>query len=525
MTTPTLSGDSWTLFNGDCVPVVSELPDASVHLCVHSPPFANLYTYSDSMADMGNCANSKEFCEHYAYLIRQLYRVTVSGRLCAVHCKDLPAYRNRDGYSGLVDFPGDLIRTFQECGWDFHSRVTVWKCPVTERERTNNNGLLHKTVVRDSSQIRQGMADYVLVFRKTPPASEGNLSAVPIRRPDGFSRFVGDPEADPWSTSWHPSPYARLGGSTDDSITVWRRYAEPVWWDINQMDVLNFKVATEGDDEKHICPLQLGLIRRVVELWSQPGDVVLSPFAGIGSEGVVSIQEGRRFIGVELKESYFRLAGKYLRIAERDGKQPTLFGEDHFDETPVVQAVSAQAPDNGPGRSPGEPSAASEAGTDCLGQMGPHPSNGEDHGAIRSVEPEAEATAVCGADQPAEATDLPAGILERGLPLPDGGRDGVVATEAEEAAPDPLLESARRAVWEWAVAKGQRKHPGLDQILAEVVIVNGPKQLDLTDDLHVICYSGLIEGYRGKRKQTIWRAEEAARTLARLAAKAKEVAV
>jgi hypothetical protein len=206
----------------------------------------------------------------------------------------------------------------EEGGWTYHSRVTIWKCPVTERERTNNNGLLHKTVKRDSSQIRQGMADYVIVFRKTPHGEEGNLSDSPLVRAEGFDRWVGDPELNPLESTFHPSKFARVGGDVTgrESIALWRRYAEPVWWDINQTDVLNVELARTDREEKHICPLQIGLIRRAVYLWSASGDVVLSPFAGIGSEGVVSIQEKRKFIGVELSENYFRHASANLAYAE-----------------------------------------------------------------------------------------------------------------------------------------------------------------------------------------------------------------
>lgn len=318
------SGNNWTMVNGDCCEVLKQVPSDSVGFTIFSPPFSSLYIYSDDIADMGNCQDDAEFFEHFAFLTPELLRVTMPGRLVAVHCKDLPLYRNSDGAAGLRDFPGDCIRAMEAVGFTYHSRVTIWKCPVTERERTNNNGLLHKTVMRDSSQIRQGMADYLLVFRKTPPAEGGNLSLVPIARPDGFSRFVGDPDLDPRVFQSHPSKFARTEYDGRDSIALWRRYAEPVWWDINQTDVLNIQVARDSEDEKHICPLQLGVIRRAMFLWSQENDVVLSPFAGIGSEGVVAVQEGRRFIGVELKPSYYDWAVKNLEHAEAYA-QPTLF--------------------------------------------------------------------------------------------------------------------------------------------------------------------------------------------------------
>lgn len=317
--------ESYALYHGDCVRVLSGLPDNSIDFGIHSPPFKGLYIYSSADADMGNCNDDAEFFEHYRYAIRDMLRTTVPGRLCAVHCKDLPQYRGRDGASGLQDFPGEICAAFCKEGWVFHSRVTIWKCPVTERERTNNNGLLHKTVKRDSSQLRQGMADYVLVFRK-PPAGESNLSDKPIERPKGFTAYVGT--SDPRTSDVHPSPYARTGHASDESIDIWRRYAEPVWWDIDQTDVLNCELAREAKDEKHICPLQLGVIERSIALWTNPGDVVFSPFVGIGSEGYVSIKAGRKFVGSELKESYFRQAVKNLNKAVSETNEQVLFSEE-----------------------------------------------------------------------------------------------------------------------------------------------------------------------------------------------------
>jgi hypothetical protein len=325
-------GKNWIMYRGDCVSAVSQFGENQIGFTIFSPPFSQTYIYSDSVCDMGNCADDAEFFEHFGHLIPELYRATIPGRLCAVHCKDLPKYRGTHGQAGLRDFPGMIIAAFEKHGWTFHSRVTIWKCPVTERERTNNNGLLHKTVMRDSSQIRQGMADYVIVMRKPPadqpedaPRLTGNLSAVPIERPNGLDRWVGDPALDPRISDMHPSKYARHGKAGKPSVELWRRYAEPVWWDIDQTDVLNFEMARGNADEKHICPLQLGLIRRCIYLWTLPGDVVLSPFAGIGSEGVVAIEEDRKFIGVELNENYFGHACRYIAQAEDSkGAQMTL---------------------------------------------------------------------------------------------------------------------------------------------------------------------------------------------------------
>lgn len=317
-------GEGWTLYNGDSCQVIKGLPENTIGLSVFSPPFSNLYIYSDSEADMGNCANDDEFFAHFKYLIGEIHRITIPGRLCVVHCKDLPLYRGRDEASGLNDFPGYCIRSFEEFGWTYHSRVTIWKCPVIERERTNNNGLLHKTVKRDSSQIRQGMADYVIAFRKRP-AGDDNLSSEPIVRNNGFTEFIGDPELDPRKTDYHPSPFARTGKAGDDSIDIWRRYAEPVWWDINQTNVLNYELGREDKDEKHICPLQLDLIERCIQLWSNPGDIVFTPFLGIGSEAYCAVKMGRRAIGIELKPSYFQQAVRNVRKAECEVGESMLF--------------------------------------------------------------------------------------------------------------------------------------------------------------------------------------------------------
>ena len=320
--------ENYTLINGDCVDAIQSLPDESIDFGIHSPPFSNLYIYSDSNRDMGNCSSDAEFIEHYKFLIRDMLRATVTGRLCAVHCKDLPKYANRDGTAGLIDFPGMIIKAYEDEGWSFHSRVTIWKCPVTERERTNNNGLLHKTVLRDRSQLRQGMADYLIVFRKPPigtlMSDKPILFDGPQAHEGGFTFYTG--ELDSRESNEHPSKFARKAkGGAMSSVRIWQRYAEPVWWDINQTRVLNYKPATSSQDEKHICPLQMDVIERAIQLWSQPGEVVFSPFAGIGSEGVGAINLERKFAGVELKPEYYELAIKNLTIAENAMQQGKLF--------------------------------------------------------------------------------------------------------------------------------------------------------------------------------------------------------
>lgn len=279
----TKSGDNWTMHRGDCVEVVSEMESDSIGFSVFSPPFASLYTYSNSDRDMGNCRTHSEFFEHFTFLAGQLLRVTKPGRLCSFHCMNLPTSKSRDGFIGISDFRGDLIRIFQNAGWIYHSEVCIWKDPVTAMQRTKALGLLHKQLKKDSCMSRQGIADYVVTMRK------------PGDNPD---RVTNTNESFP--------------------VQLWQQYASPVWMDINPSDTLQYRSAREHDDERHICPLQLEVIRRCIKLWTKPGDLVLSPFAGIGSEGFVSIEQGRKFVGVELKESYFGQACKNLENARPD---------------------------------------------------------------------------------------------------------------------------------------------------------------------------------------------------------------
>jgi len=281
----------WSLYNGDSVEVIRGLPDQSVDLSVYSPPFSSLYTYSASERDMGNAANDAEFLEHYGFLVGELLRITKPGRLCAVHCKDLVDYKGSAGRAGLRDFPGDLIRVHESKGWKYHSRCTVWKSPVVEMQRTKAHGLLYKQLRSDSTFSRMGLAEYVLYFRRW--AAEGE-DVVPVTH-------------------------------TQDSFPLaqWQEWASPVWMTIDQTNVLNVEQARSDRDEKHMCPLQLDLIERVVRLYSNAGEVVFSPFAGIGSEGVVALRCDRRFVGVELKPEYYAHALRNLDAADR---QLGLFG-------------------------------------------------------------------------------------------------------------------------------------------------------------------------------------------------------
>lgn len=303
-TTTTEEGNNFTAHLGDCVEGVSSLGDSSIGFTVFSPPFASLYTYSASDRDMGNCATHDNFYQHFKFLVEQLLRVTMPGRLCSFHCMNLPTSKSRDGFIGIRDFRGKLIQLFEDAGWIFHSEVCIWKDPVISMQRTKAIGLLHKQIKKDSCMSRQGIPDYLVTMRKP-----GDNNA-PV---DGeFDRYIGDNP---------PKP----GGSL--SIDVWQRYASPVWMDINPSDTLQYRSAREHNDERHICPLQLQVIERALELWSNPGDMVLSPFMGIGSEGYVALENKRRFIGFELKESYFKQAVANLRIAEAKAAENSLFPE------------------------------------------------------------------------------------------------------------------------------------------------------------------------------------------------------
>lgn len=278
------SGDNWSLYNGDCVDVVSGLPSQSIDYSIFSPPFASLYTYSNSPRDMGNCRTDAEFFEHFSFLVTELARVMKPGRNVSFHCMQLPTSKERDGYIGLKDFRGELIRCFQQHGFIYASEVVIWKDPVTAMQRTKALGLLHKTVRTNASMCRQGIPDYLITMRAPGEVTD---------------KVTHDPAQYP--------------------VDKWQKAASPVWMDIDPSDTLQYRSAREHDDERHICPLQLDVIRRGVDLWTNPGDIVLSPFAGIGSEGFVALEMGRRFIGAELKESYFNQAAQNLANASKQG--------------------------------------------------------------------------------------------------------------------------------------------------------------------------------------------------------------
>ena len=272
--------NKYAIYNGDSCEIVRAIPDNSIHYTIFSPPFASLYTYSNSDRDMGNSKGDDEFYNHFIFLAKELYRVTMPGRLLSFHCMDLPLMKERDGVIGLKDFPAIIRKIFEDCGFIYHSKVTIWKNPVTEMQRTKALGLLHKQIRKDSTMNRQGIPDYIVTMRKPG---------------DNPERISHTPETFP--------------------VDVWQNYASPVWMDIRQSDTLQKKSAREEKDERHICPLQLEVIQRCIELWTNPNDIVLDPFAGIGSVPYTAVKLGRRGIGVELKESYYNQAVNNLEIA------------------------------------------------------------------------------------------------------------------------------------------------------------------------------------------------------------------
>ena len=285
--------DSYTtarygLYNGDSCELITMFPDDSVGLSVYSPPFASLYTYSNSDRDLGNSRSDDEFFTHFEFIAKELYRILMPGRIMAVHCMQIPAMKERDGYIGIKDFRGDLIRLFQKCGFIYHSEVTVWKNPVTEMQRTKALGLLHKQIKKDSSKSRMGLPDYVIIMRK-----------------DGEN-----PE---------PITHTNENFPVDD----WQEIASPVWMTINQSNTLN-KMFSDEESERHICPLQLDVIERLIRLYSNEGDVVFTPFMGIGSEVYQAVKMDRRGIGVELKREYFQQAVKNMSNLELEKQQMTI---------------------------------------------------------------------------------------------------------------------------------------------------------------------------------------------------------
>lgn len=282
--------DRYALYNGDSCEILKGIPTDSIHYEIYSPPFASLYTYSNSERDLGNCRTHSEFYDQFEFIAAELFRVLMPGRLMSFHCMNLPTSKERDGYIGIKDFRGELIRIFEKQGFIFHSEVCIWKDPVTAMQRTKAIGLLHKQIKKDSTVSRQGIPDYLVTMGKP---------------------------------GINPEPVTHTNETFP--VSVWQKYASPVWMDINPSDTLQYRSAREEKDERHICPLQLGVIRRGINLWTNPGDTVLTPFLGIGSEAVVALEHGRKAVGVELKQSYYQQAVKNCE-AVQEYEQIDLLG-------------------------------------------------------------------------------------------------------------------------------------------------------------------------------------------------------
>lgn len=297
-------GNDWTLHLGDCVDIAREQADESIDYSVYSPPFSSLYTYSNSDRDMGNCTDDAHFMQHYQFLIHELFRMTKPGRLTSFHCMNIPTSKQHHGYIGIRDFRGELIRAHQAEGWIFHSEVCIWKDPVTAMQRTKALGLLYKQIKKDSCMSRMGIPDYVVTMRKPG---------------ENIERVTHTPD--------------------DLPVSEWQKIASPIWSDINPSDTLQFRSAREHNDERHICPLQLDVIRRCLRLWSNPGDLVFSPFAGIGSEGYTALQMGRKFLGAELKRSYWEQA--HRNLARAMDEQGTLFATPQADDDADENSIAA----------------------------------------------------------------------------------------------------------------------------------------------------------------------------------------
>ncbi|MGD8707123.1 MAG: DNA methyltransferase [Nitrosopumilaceae archaeon] len=294
--------DDCILVKGDCVQKIKDIKSESIGYSIFSPPFASLYTYSDHIEDMGNSKNYKQFFQHFSFLVDELYRVIESGRNVSVHCMNIPTRKQFDGYIGLYDFRGDIINLFKEKGFIYHSEVCIWKNPVVAMQRTKALGLLHKQIKKDSTMCRQGLPDYLITFRK-PGENKKPVAGE-------FDHYCGED---------------KFFGNKNMSIEIWQRYASPVWMDINPSNTLQFRNAKDENDEKHICPLQLDVIHRALQLWSIEGDIVLDPFSGIGSTPYESLLLNRLAYAIELKSSYYEEAKKNIKLAVNEKMRKKFF--------------------------------------------------------------------------------------------------------------------------------------------------------------------------------------------------------
>lgn len=317
----------YALYNGDCIEKMAEMPDRMVDMSIYSPPFANMYTYSSSDHDLGNCRNYEEFMEHYEFVVKDLHRLTKPGRFTAVHCMDIP----KNGDNGLVDFPGDIIRLHEANGWKFWDRKNIWKEPLRVAIRTRQRALMHVQLCNDSSKCRGALADYLLIFKKK------GENETPIKHPIGLTNYAGDLDL---MNEVERAEFLHLKteytNHTEDATNrlsqfIWRRYASSAWEDIRANVCLSYKEARDKDDDRHVCPLQLDIVTRTVELYSNPNEVIFTPFMGIGTEVFGAVAAGRKGIGVELKKSYFNQCIKNLNDVDKfnsDEITPSLFNNE-----------------------------------------------------------------------------------------------------------------------------------------------------------------------------------------------------
>ena len=321
----------YAIYNGDCIELMKSLPAERIHLSIYSPPFGGLYCYSSSEKDLSNCRDYEQFFEHYAFVVRELARITVPGRMTAVHCMDVPT--GNTGTDGLIDFPGDIIRLHEREGWKYIARYAIWKEPLAVRNRTMAKNLAHKTIVEDSSRCSVASADYLLAFRRK------GQNLIPIAHPTGLQSYAGEREM--------PAELLRYKNWRGNQIEnryshwIWRQYASAFWDDIRIDRVLPFRESRDEDDEKHVHPLQLDVIERVLTLWSNPGETVLTPFMGVGSEVYVSVANSRRGIGVELKPSYYQQAKRNLESGVVNNWTDTTGQMNLLDESDLDDADEA----------------------------------------------------------------------------------------------------------------------------------------------------------------------------------------
>ena len=298
-------GETYAVYCGDAIEVMEKLPAETVHLSVYSPPFAGLYQYSSDERDLSNCLNREEFFKHYEFVVRQMHRLTLPGRMSAVHCMDIPS--GNTGLDTLYDFPGEVIRLHEKCGWKYIARYHVWKEPLTVRNRTMTKSLHHKTLVEDSTRCSIANADYLLIFRRS------GKNPIPVNHPTGLMSYAGERKP--------PADILSYRGWTGNQIEnryshwIWRQYASAFWDDVRLDNVLPYKEARDNEDERHVHPLQLDVIERALILWSNETEIVLTPFMGVGSEVYVALLQNRRAIGIELKASYYRQALKNIHEA------------------------------------------------------------------------------------------------------------------------------------------------------------------------------------------------------------------